>query len=73
MSEENIENIAKPDSNFAPTFGNHHILPDITFNRRCLINNEISIPKIVINLNITYILNPWLRQILHEIIAYLDL
>ena len=41
MSEENIENIAKPDSNFAPTFGNHHILPDITFNSHSLIKNNI--------------------------------
>ena len=27
MSEENIENITKSDSNFAPTFVDHHVLP----------------------------------------------
>ena len=32
MSEENIENRTKSDSNFAPTIFNHHILPDINFN-----------------------------------------
>ena len=28
--QENIENVTKSDPNFAPTFVNHHILPDIT-------------------------------------------
>ena len=28
MSEENIENITKSGSIFAPTFVNHHVLPD---------------------------------------------
>ena len=51
ISEENIENITKSDSNFAPTFVNHYVLPDINFNGHCLIN--ISIP---------YILIPWLRN-----------
>ena len=32
MSEENIENITKSDSKFAPTFVDHHLLPDINFN-----------------------------------------
>ena len=36
MSEENIENITKSDSNFAPTFVDHHLLPDINFNEHCL-------------------------------------
>ena len=36
-SEENIENITKSGSNFAPTFVNHHVLPDIGFNGQCLI------------------------------------
>ena len=44
MSEENIENITKSDSNFAPTFVDHHVLPDMNFNGHCLINNRISIP-----------------------------
>ena len=52
MSKENIENITKPDSNFAPTFFGHHVLPDINFNGHCLINN-IYIPKKVINIYIS--------------------
>ena len=52
MSEENIENITKSDSNFAPTFVDHHLLPDINFNGNCLIN-IISIPKKGINLYIS--------------------
>ena len=52
MSEESIENIAKSDSNFVPTFVDHHVLPDINFNGHCLIENNISIPKEVINLYI---------------------
>ena len=43
-SEKNIKNITKSDSNFAPTFVDHHLLPDINFNGPCLINN-IYIPK----------------------------
>ena len=55
--EKNIENITKSVSNFAPTFVDHHLLPDINFNGRCLINN-ISISKRVISLYISYTLNP---------------
>ena len=54
MSEENI---TKSESNFAPTFVNHHLLPDINFNGSCLINNNISIPKKVINLYISDIVS----------------
>ena len=54
MPEESIENITKSDSNFAPTFVDHHLLPDMTFNEHCLIKNNISIPKEVINLYISY-------------------
>ena len=57
MSEENIVNITKSDSNFAPTFVDHHLLTDIKFNGHCLINN-ISIPKKIINLYISYTLSP---------------
>ena len=32
MSEENIENIIKPERNFATTFVDQHLLPDTTFN-----------------------------------------
>ena len=45
MSEENIENITKSDSNFAPTLVDHHALPDINFNKYCLINNILSLCK----------------------------
>ena len=58
MSEENIEIITKSDSNFAPNFFDHHMLPDMIFNGHCLIKNNISIPKKVINLYTSYVLNP---------------
>ena len=45
ISEENIENITKSGSNFAPNFIDHHSLPDLNFNEHCLIKNNISIPK----------------------------
>ena len=51
MSEEIIENIAKSNSIFAPSFVNHYILPDVNFNGHCLINN-ISFTKKVINIYI---------------------
>ena len=38
-------NKTKSDSNFAPTFVDHHLLPDINFNGHCLIKNSIFIPK----------------------------
>ena len=63
MSEGNIENITKSDSNFAPTFVDHHVLPDINFNDHGLIKHNISIPKKVINLYISYALNPQLRNL----------
>ena len=50
MSVENIANITKSDSNFAPTFIDHHLLSDINFNGNILIKHNISIPKKVINL-----------------------
>ena len=49
MLEERLENIAKSGINFAPTFVDHHSLPDINFNGNCLIKN-ISIAKKVIYL-----------------------
>ena len=42
--QEKIENITKGDNNLAPTFVDHHVLPDISFNGHGLINN-ISIFK----------------------------
>ena len=63
MSEESIENITKSNSNFAPTFVDHHLLPDINFNGNCLTKNNIFIPKKVINLYISYALVPQLRNL----------
>ena len=63
MSDEYFENITKSDSNFAPTFVDHHLLSDRNFNGHCLINNNISIPEKVINLYISYTISPWLRNL----------
>ena len=62
ISEESIKNINKSGSNFAPTFVDHHLLPDINFNAHCLTKNNIPIPKRVINLYICYTLPPQLRN-----------
>ena len=51
MSGGSIEHRTKSGSNFAPTFVVHHVLPDINFNRHCLINN-IYMRKIYINIYI---------------------
>ena len=63
MSEESIEHINKSDSNFAPTSVDHHLLPDMNFNGQHLIKSNISIPKKVINLYISYTLGPQLRNL----------
>ena len=60
--EENIENITKSTNNFAPTFVDHNVSTDINFNGHSFINN-IYIPKNVMNIYISYALNPWLRNI----------
>ena len=62
MSEENIESITKSDSNFTPTFVDHHLLPDINFGGLYLIKHNISIPKELINLYISYTLGPKLKK-----------
>ena len=62
ISEESIENITKPDSNFAPFFVDHRPLPDINFNGYFLIKNNISIPTTVRNLYISYRVGPQLRN-----------
>ena len=49
ISEENIEKITKSDTNFAPTFVDHHLLPCMNFNENCLIN-DIYISKKIINI-----------------------
>ena len=61
LSEEDIEDITKPNSNFVPTFVDHRVLPDLNFNGHCLKQNDISIPKKVINLCTSYTLGPQLR------------
>ena len=61
--QENIKNMAKSGSNFAPTFVDHHVLLDISFNGHYLINNNISIPKKALNLYICYKLNSWFRNV----------
>ena len=58
MSEESIENTTKSNINFVPTFVFYYLLPNITFNRCCLIKNNISIPKKVTDLYISYTLTP---------------
>ena len=62
MSEKNNENITKSDSSFAPIFVDYHILPD-SFNGHCLIKDNISIPKNVINVYTSYKLNHQLRNL----------
>ena len=62
LSEESIENVTKSDSSLAPTFVDHHILPDINFNGHCLIKNNISIHIKVINVNISYTVGTQLRN-----------
>ena len=61
MLGENIENMTKSDSNFAATFVEYHTLLDINFHRNCLTN--ISVPKTVIHLYISYTPSPWLRNL----------
>ena len=54
--------MTKSESDFAPTFIDRHVLPNINFNGHCLINN-IYIPKKVINLYVSYTPTPWLRNL----------
>ena len=54
MSDENIDNITKSDSNFAPTFVDHHLLSGISLSENCLIKNNIYISKKV---------TPWLSNL----------
>ena len=55
--------VERSDSNFAPIFVDYHSLSDMNFNGHCLIRNNISIPKKVINLYISYTLVPQLRNL----------
>ena len=43
--------------------GLFHFLPDMNLNGHCLIKNNISLPKKVINLYISYTLGPQLRHV----------
>ena len=55
--------MSKSDRNFEPTFADHHLLPDMSFNGLCLGKSNISILKKVINLYIFYTLGPQLRNL----------
>ena len=50
ISQENIKNITVRQT----TFAGHYLLPDINFNGHCLISNNISIPRKVIYIFLTY-------------------
>ena len=63
LSEENIANITKSDSNFAPSLVDQHLLPDMNFNGHCLIKNNIFFPENVINLYISYKLGSQLKKL----------
>ena len=63
MSDESIENINKSGSNFTTTFVRRHLLPDMNFDGHGLIKSNISIPKKVINLYISYTLGLQLRNL----------
>ena len=45
--------MTKSNCNFAPTIVDHDLLPDINFNRHCLINNSMFILKKVKNIYIS--------------------
>ena len=62
MTEESIKHITVSGRFFAPTFLNHYISPDVNINGHCLKNN-ISIQRKLINLYISLILSPWLRDL----------
>ena len=60
---ESIEDINKSSNFLVPNFFSHCILLDLAFNGQYLINNNISIPKQVIDLYISIILNPLLKNL----------
>ena len=49
--QKHIKNVTKSGSNFATTFVENHLLPDVSFNGHYLIEDNISIPKKVIKSN----------------------
>ena len=64
-----ISEKTKSDSNFTPTFADHHVLPDMNFNGHCLINNNISISKKVIKIHISSIRYQWPRDLITDFIS----
>ena len=60
--KKSIENRTTADQNFALTWINSYPLPDIKLNGHCLINKLPDSGK-VINLHISYILDPWSRDL----------
>ena len=63
MSGGSIENITKSDSKFEPIFVDHHLLPDMNFNGRCLVKKKSSTPNKLINLYISYTLGSQLKSL----------
>ena len=61
--KESIEDTTQSERNFAPIFVDHHLLSDMSFNEHCLIENNISITRKVINLCIYYTLGPQSRNL----------
>ena len=59
VSVEAIENITTISQHFSPTWINSYPLPYAKFNGHPLINNNISVPKKVINIYISYTLDTW--------------
>ena len=53
----------KNQKKVCPTLVNYYPLSEAKFNGHCLKNNDISIPKKVNNVYISYILNPCLRDL----------
>ena len=62
MSKGSIENITASGNSFASNLVNYYLLPDAKYNGRCLINNNIFVPRKVINAYISYILDTWSRD-----------
>ena len=63
MSEKVIENVTASDKHFAPkTFIDTRPLPDVKFNGYCIIDKLLDSRK-AINLYISYILDPWSRDL----------
>ena len=56
VSEESIENTTKSNINFTPNVVDQHVLPGINFNGHCLIKKNISIPRKIMNIYISYTL-----------------